>query len=155
MLKRIAIILSLLLLNLQAVARDSTTSDMMKQIEYLQKKHEVLATNIANANTPKYKAKDVEAPNTLSARKRKVSSPKVKLKSTHRYHIKPRRLTSSDKHHIMEDNSGNMKPNKNNVDLANQVSKIASNSDDVSIALKNLRSSFALISSAADPGGHR
>lgn len=155
MLERIAILLSLLLLSTPAMAKDSTTSNMMKQIEHLQKKHEVLATNIANANTPKYKAKDVAAPNILSAKKRKVTSPRVKLKSTHRHHIKPRRLSSSDKHHVIEDKSGEMKPNKNNVDLAKQVSKIAANSDDVSVALKNYRSSFDLISSAADQGGHR
>lgn len=154
MIRKIAVLVSLILLSLKANAADSTTKDMMKQIEYLQKKHEVLATNIANSNTPKYRAKDVEAPDFMMGKKRKVNSPRVKLRATNTKHIRPTRA-HSDKYNIINDNSGATKPNKNNVDLAKQVSKAAANSDEVSVALKNYKSSMDLIANAADPGGHR
>lgn len=154
MIKKIVVFLASTFLALSASGRDATTSNMMKQVDYLQKRHEVLAANIANSNTPKYKAKDVEAPEFMMKKNRKVKSPKVKLRSTNARHIRPTR-TQSGKYHLTNDNSGAMKPNKNNVDLAKQVSKIASNSDEVSVALKNYKSSMDLIANAADSGGHR
>lgn len=154
MIKKIAVFLSLSLLCFKAVAADSTTKDMMKQIDYLQKKHEVLSTNIANSNTPEYRAKDIESPDFMMGKKRNVKSPRVKLRATNTKHIKPIR-THSDKYKVINDNSGAIKPNKNNVDLAQQVSKVASNNDEVSVALKNYKSSMDLIANAADPGGHR
>ena len=55
----------------------------------------------------------------------------------------------------MKDNSGAIKPNKNNVDLAKQIKKLAVNNDEAALALKNYRSAMDLISTAADPGGHK
>lgn len=154
MIRKISMIFSLILLGISADAKDSTSSGIMKQVDYLQKKHEILASNIANANTPKYTAKDVEAPESISRNKRKVRAPRVKLKVTNAKHLKPVKAYS-DRYNIINDNSGEMKPNKNNVDLAKQVSKAAVNSDEVAIALKNYKSSMDLIANAADPGGHR
>ena len=103
---------------------------------------------------PKAKAKDVEAPDFMMGKKRKVKAPRVKLRATNTKHIKPTRA-HSDKYNLINDNSGAMKPNKNNVDLAQQISKASSNSDEVSVALKNYKSSMDLIANAADPGGYR
>jgi|GEM_PF-781017 len=153
--KKFVLILSVLLPVFTPQARDATSADMIKQIDYLQKRHEVLASNIANVNTPKYKAKDVSAPDFSSSKKHKVYSPKTHLKVTNARHIKPTRLRSNGKYEVVSDNSGKLKPNKNNVDMAAQISKMASNSDDVSAALKNYRSAMDLISTASDQGARR
>lgn len=154
MIKKIVVFLASTLLAFSALGGDATTANIMKQVDYLQKKHEVLAANVANSNTPKYRAKDIEAPDFMLKKNRKVKSPRVKLRATNARHIKPNRA-QGDKYSLINDNSGAMKPNKNNVDLSKQVSKMASNSDEVSVALKNYKSSMDLIANAADPGGHR
>lgn len=154
MLKKLSVLICLSFLAFPAFSRDQTNSDLIKQIDYLQQKHEVLATNVANSNSPKYRAKDLEAPDFMH-RKSKVKAPKMRMKITNNRHIKPNQALSSNKYKVLEDNSGAMKPNKNNVNLAKQVSKMAANSDEMSAALKHYRSNMDLISTASDQGGHR
>lgn len=136
---------------------DKTTKSMIGQIDYLQNRHATLAENIANSSTPKYKAQELERPDFLDGKSKKVKISKVRIKTTNSKHIRPPKSLKKDKYELQNDNSGVMKPNKNNVDLSKQVQKLSSNSDEMNIALKNYKSAIDLISTAADPGtgGHR
>ena len=137
---------------ISVLAKDITTEAITQQIDYLQKKHEVLAENIANVSTPKYITKDIEPPKSMSGKEHKVSRQKVRMALTNTRHINADNKASG-KYNLTLDKTSPMKPNKNNVDLAGQVGKIAVNSDKVSEALKNYRSSMELLGMASDAGG--
>ena len=142
-----------LIFPITAFAQDVTTDNIAKQIDYLQKKHEVLASNIANVSTPKYITKDIENPESLDTKKHKVRVQKVRMKLTNSKHIKADHGKEAGRYNTVLDKTSPMKPNKNNVDLASQVGKMASNSDNTSEALKNYRSSMELLGMASDSGG--
>jgi flagellar basal body rod protein FlgB len=57
---------------------------------------------------------------------------KVGMNLTNNKHIKPNRNLRNGKYELVKDNSGAMKPNKNNVDLSKQVQKMGQNSDEMS-----------------------
>jgi flagellar basal-body rod protein FlgB len=146
-----AIFLIFILLPITAFTQDVTTDAIAKEIDFLQKKHEVLAGNIANISTPKYITKDIEKPHHISDRKHKVKIPKVHMRLTNSKHIRASGK-DNDRFDIVLDKTSPIKPNKNNVDLATQVGKMAVNSDSTSEALKNYRSSMELLGMAADSG---
>ncbi len=144
-----------MILPITILAKDKTTEALQKQIDYLQKKHEVLASNIANVSTPKYITKDIEQPDSLQGKKHKISVSRVNLKLTNAKHIRSGNQKDSGKYHTILDKTSPMKPNKNNVDLANQIGKMALNSDNTSEALKNYRSSMELLGMASDSGASK
>ncbi len=139
-----------------AIAQDETTDTLVKQIDYLQNRHEVLAKNIANVSTPKYVTQDLEKPEFIDKKDHKVAVKKVRLAVTNKHHIKPSR-SSNGQYTTKLDKTDPMKPNKNNVDLSKQITRMAMNSDQTSEALKNYRSSMDLVgiaSSEGAGGGH-
>ena len=136
---------------LMAVAEDSTTTKLLKQADYLQNRHEILAQNIANVSTPKYTAQDLEKPEFLEPKSHKVKVKPVRIRTTDPRHLAGK--NRSHKYAIVKDKSSPMKPNKNNVDIAKQVTNMAQNSDETSAALKNYRSAMDLISAASGTGG--
>jgi flagellar basal-body rod protein FlgB len=142
------------LLPITAFSKDATTDAIAKEIDFLQKKHEVLATNIANVSTPKYTTKDIEKPNHISDKTHKVKIQKIRMKLTNAKHIRASEK-NGNKYDTVLDKTSPMKPNKNNVDLANQIGKMAVNSDSTSEALKNYKSSMELLGMASDSGAGR
>lgn len=143
-------IMSLLPLRIMAV--DSTTHDLIKQADYLQRRHEILSQNIANVSTPKYIAQDLEKPEFLVRNQRKVKVPKVRMMVTNNHHLRGNK-NKTDQYSIVLDKTSPMKPNKNNVDLTKQVTNITQNSDETTAALKHYRTAMDLINTAAGSGG--
>lgn len=131
---------------------DNTTSDLIKQADYLQRRHEVLAQNVANVSTPKYIAKDLEKPEFLVRNQHKVKVPKVRMVVTNSHHINGNK-NKNDKYSTVLDKTSPMKPNKNNVDITKQVTNMAQNSDETTAALKNYRTAMDLINTASGNGG--
>lgn len=144
--KRTLFLTSVLLLPLRIAAEDSTTSSLIKQVDYLQTRHEVLAQNVANVSTPKYTTQDLEKPEFLDPKQHKVKVQKVQMKVTNPHHLQGRHRNS--KYSVILDKDSPMKANKNNVNITKQVTNIAQNSDEAATALKNYRSAMDLINSA-------
>lgn len=132
-------------------AEDSTTIKLLKKIDYLQNRHEVLAQNIANVSTPKYITKDLETPDVLESKTHKVKVKRVHIRATNPHHFSG--ANKNHKYSVMLDKKSPMKANKNNVDITKQVTNMAQNSDETSAALKNYRSAMDLISAASGTGG--
>jgi len=147
----IAFILVAISLPSIAMAVDATTEKLIKQADYLQHRHEVIAQNIANVSTPKYITQDVEKPEFLAPKQHKVKIKKVRMATTNPHHMAGR--SKNQKYSTTLDKTSPMKPNKNNVDLTKQVTNIAQNSDETAAALKNYRSAMDLISAASGTGG--
>lgn len=93
-----------------------------KRLDYLVERQNVIAQNISNANTPKYRTKDVEKPDfgeILSQQN------KLRMKTTSSKHM-PIGGTNSFKYNVKEDRSeGDLTPMDNNVVLEEQVMKQA------------------------------
>ena len=145
--KLISFLLIAIFTPLAVMAEDVTTADIIKQVDYLQTRHEVLAQNVANVSTPKYTTQDLEKPGFLASKNHKVKVPKVKMKITNPHHLVGKHRHS--KYLVVLDKKSPMKPNQNNVDIAKQVTNIAQNSDEAAAALKNYRSAMDLVNAAS------
>ena len=130
-----------------SMGADETTSKLIKQVDYLQTRHEVLAQNVANVSTPKYTTQDLAKPEFLAPKQHKIKVPKVQMRVTNPHHLAGKQKNS--KYSTILDKESPMKPNKNNVDITKQVTNIAQNSDEAAAALKNYRSAMDLVNAAA------
>ena len=149
--KLICILVSLIFVSASTIAADDTTSKLIKQADYLQNRHEVLAQNVANVSTPKYTTQDLEKPEFLDQKKHAVKIKKVRMVTTNPHHLRGK--NKNHKYSTTLDKDSPMKPNKNNVDITKQVTNIAQNTDETSMALKNYRTAMDLINTASGSGG--
>ena len=103
----------------------SVTDTLYTQLNFRGERQKVIASNIANINTPEYKTKDMSFDSEL---KKAQANDDLKLKVTHSNHITP--LTGLSKatmqtfevEGLQEQNDGN------NVNLDTQMSNMAKNS---------------------------
>ncbi len=97
--------------------------DSMKILEnliaYTAKRHGVLLSNIANVDTPNYKAKDLIFPKLME-------EEKLKLEVTHENHIKNNDVKGV-KEEVVELANENWE-DKNNVEIDKEMAKIMENS---------------------------
>jgi flagellar basal-body rod protein FlgB len=124
------------------------TNDLFKAyLDATSFRHKVLSQNIANINTPGYKADEVEIPtkyDVLIGEKKKIK--RVSLAITSEKHIlghnKPAGKFES---HKLKD-PYEIKPNGNNVSLAQQMTKLSQNQQDYNAAVKGYAATNALLS---------
>ncbi len=127
-----------------------TTETLLKA--YLDRsafKQKILSENMAHVNTPNYKANDVadvRDVNELVNGSSKVN--RLKLLRTNSKHIISKNSSASKfESHKLKD-SYEVKPNGNNVSIAQQMQKISKNQQDYSLALKAYSSAFGLAAAA-------
>jgi flagellar basal-body rod protein FlgB len=102
---------------------------MKQKLSYMSERQSVLAQNIANADTPGYKAKDVKEPNFKKMAKMAGGGAVRKLP-----------MTLTDEQHIpskpgmigmykveKRDKTDELNPNENNVVIEEEMAKVASN----------------------------
>lgn len=131
--------------------RNPNTNDLLKSyLEFSAFRHKVLSENIANINTPNYKAEDVSVPqkyeDLVSAKA--GASDRVFLATTNNHHIAGS-ATSSKKSRFTSrkiKDPYEIKPNGNNVSLAQQMTKLSRNQSDYNTAVKSYSTTNALIS---------
>lgn len=98
---------------------DSTFTMLEKSVNYSSKKNDVIVNNIANVDTPNYRAKDVTFQDMLQN-----SMQGLQAKRTHSKHIP----FSNYKHgYITSQNNFMYNHNRNNVDIDKEMSKFAQN----------------------------
>ena len=125
------------------------TNDLFKSyLELSSFKHKVLSQNLANVNTPGYKADDVEIPNNYSdlAGDGKLSH-KVKMARTSDKHMagSPASESKFSSHKLRDPYETKM--NGNNVSLAQQTTKLSQNKNDYTASVKAYSTTNALFSS--------
>jgi flagellar basal-body rod protein FlgB len=124
----------------------SITDLLYKQLAFRGDRQKVIASNIANLNTPSYKTKDISFANHL---KQAQSNNDLKLKVTNKNHIafdtiepKSQKNQPYEIKNLQEQNDGN------NVNLDQQISEMAKNSvmyDAVTNSIKKDSRWFKLI----------
>lgn len=131
------------------VKKKATTNDLLSShLNLVSFRHKILSENIANLNTPGYKADEVAMPTTLE--ELEVGSnkghKKIALKITSQRHM-PGHYSSNSKFasHKLKDPL-EIKKNGNNVSLAQQVNKVSQNQTAYDTGLKISASTNSLIS---------
>lgn len=135
--------------NSGAENRNTNTNKLLKSyLEFSAFRHKVLSENIANINTPNYKAEDVSVPQKyedLTSKSRSTSG--ISLATTNTGHISESKRSKKSKFasHKIKD-PYEIKPNGNNVSLAQQMTKVSQNQSDYNMAVKNYSTTNSLIS---------
>lgn len=126
----------------------ASTNDLLKA--YLDRssfRHKTLSENMANVNTPKYKANEVpevEGYDDLLGKGKKVR--KLSMARTNQKHIIGK--DGQDGHFVSEKlkDPYEIKPNGNNVSVAQQMTKLSQNQQDYNAAVKSYATTNGLVS---------
>ena len=103
---------------------------MKSKLETLSERQSVLAQNIANADTPGYKAKDVVEPDFKALLRAGSASQTLRMTTTNPNHIGFGGATSGSVAVIKTQNASETNPNGNNVVIEDEMAKIAANQAD-------------------------
>ncbi|HMO16758.1 MAG TPA: flagellar basal body rod protein FlgB [Oligoflexia bacterium] len=125
---------------------DSTFSAIEKKLDLTLRRHTVLSGNVANNETPNYKARDVSFASEVA---KALGSEKKEMLITNSRHMDVSSLSGS---HIYIDNSMSVGADGNNVDLDIQMGKLSDNSRQYSGALNLLTVKLKMLKSAATGG---
>jgi len=127
---------------------NTTTNELMKSyLELTSFRHKVLSQNLANVNTPGYKAEEVDAPKEYSDLTGKGKAARgVRLARTADNHIDGGQKSGGKfSSHKLKD-PYEVKPNGNNVSLAQQMTKVSQNQQDYNAAVKGYAVMNSLVS---------
>lgn len=119
-------------------AKKHRTNDLFKSyLELSSFRHKTLAQNVANVNTPGYKADEVEMPDEFNGLMGNgVASRKISMVRTSPKHIGGSKDSSGKFSSQKLKDPYEIKKNGNNVSMAQQMSKIAQNKNDYNVAVK-------------------
>lgn len=118
---------------------DNTVPGLTKAMDLTWRRHEAITSNIANAETPQYRAVDVNFEHELQAA---FGQDSAVLKKTDARHIDE---IGSQPAHVTADLSGATKADGNNVDIDIQMGKLAMNSGQYSIATNLMRKKLGVL----------
>ena len=118
------------------------------------KRQEAISNNIANANTPEYKRKDV---NFLSTLKDKVNNDKtnLNLKRTSRKHLsgKPGGLSGRTQFEIKTQQGTSFRNDGNNVDIDVEMTELAKNNIYFNTLTNQINNKFSMLKNVISKGG--
>ena len=126
---------------------DKTYTGLAKALDLAHKRNEAIVSNITNAETPQYRAVDLDFAGEL---KRAFGSANEELKKTNSKHLD---LASSSSAHLVPDMSGATKPDGNNVDLDIQMGQLSYNSGRYTGSANMLRKKLAILKAAIRESG--
>lgn len=126
---------------------DQTTSGLGKLMDLTWQRNSALSSNIANAETPQYKAVDLNFAGELE---RAFNKQNDDLKKTNVMHINTEDKSAA---HFIPDYSGVTKPDGNNVDIDLQMGRLSYNSGNYSAAARLLRRKLGILKTAIREGG--
>lgn len=128
---------------------------MKTKMNYLSARQTVLARNVANADTPGYKVKDITAPDfsKILAGTQRNSARNLPLAVTHAGHIAPIADIGASKEFEAK-KTDELNPDGNNVSVEEEMSKIAENQSQYTMALNLYSKTLAMFKTAiGNPSG--
>jgi len=126
---------------------DKTLRGLERQLDLTWQRNQAISSNIANAETPRYTAIDVNFGRELD---KAFQSQAASLQKTNAKHVDTASLEGS---HIVADYSGVTKPDGNNVDIDLQMGRLASNSSAFVNATNVVRKKLGLLRLAIREAG--
>lgn len=127
-------------------------SMMTERLAWLGKRQQVLAHNIANADTPGYMARDLKTPN-FREMLGKAGSSQLSMAQTAATHIAPTGAGKADPKSSV-DKDGAFSLSGNSVDIEEQMMKVAQTAMDHQITVNLYRKHISMLKAALGrPGG--
>lgn len=133
----------------------SSIALLQDYMNYTNQRNVTLAENIANLNTPGFKASDLSPkPETFEGWVKLINTKNLELVKTSAGHMSGNAKTSVKKFKTeLEKDIEEVKPNGNNVSLSQQSFKISDNKNDYEHALKAYKSSYDLMNMVVGGSG--
>jgi len=126
---------------------DRTLNGLQRQLDLTWQRNEAITSNIANAETPQYRAVDVNFGNELDRAFQRQASPLLKTDGKHLD------LTAEQGSFVVSDISGLTKPDGNNVDIDLQMGRLASNGSAYGNAANLVKKKLNLLRNAIREAG--
>lgn len=122
---------------------DRSVTGLSRTMDLTWKRNQAISSNIANAETPQYRAVDVSFGNELERAFQEVDGTAAQTNSGH-LDLTGRAGNSK----TVKDLSGATKPDGNNVDIDLQMGRLAQNSGDYASAARLIRRQIGLLRTA-------
>jgi flagellar basal-body rod protein FlgB len=116
-----------------------------KRMDWVAERQEVLAQNIANADTPKYQARDVKPLSFKDEMKRQAP---IEAAVTHPAHVRTAPLEASRFDLVVEKKPYETNPDGNSVILEEQMQKVASGKSAYELAANLMQKHIGLLRTA-------
>ncbi len=129
---------------------DNTMSGLEKSMDLWWKRNEAITSNVANAETPGYKAVDLNFSNELE---RAFKGGGVKSSSVMQTDPRHMDLSGQNGSHLVPDNSGQTRGDGNNVDIDIQMGRLAYNAGKYSMATNLVRKKLGFLKMAIRESG--
>jgi len=126
---------------------DPTIRGLEKAMDLQFRRNEAIASNIANAETPQYRASELNFAGELD---RAFNKNTGNIKMTNQKHMD---LSANSGAHLEEDYSGATKPDGNNVDIDIQMGRLALTSGKYAGAARMLRKKLGMLKFAIRDAG--
>jgi flagellar basal-body rod protein FlgB len=126
---------------------DSTTQGLERTLDLTWQRNNAISTNIANAETPKYRAVDIDFGGELDRAFKRSNQSMLKTNAKHMD------LSSVQSAQVVPDLSGATKPDGNNVDIDIQMGELAFNSGKYAGAVRFLRKKLGMLRFAIREAG--
>ncbi|HVI49878.1 MAG TPA: flagellar basal body rod protein FlgB [Candidatus Sulfotelmatobacter sp.] len=120
-----------------------------KDMDWLTRRQEVLAQNVANANTPKYQSKDI-APLDFKSVFKNTQAP-LQAEVTNPMHIQPPVEQAKYESDVVKQ-PAESKPDGNSVSLEDQMQKIGEVKNNYDLAINLLQKNIKMIKTALGQG---
>lgn len=120
-----------------------------KRMDWVAERQEVLAQNIANANTPKYQARDIK-PLTFKDEMRRMAA--VETAVTHPNHVKSIATESTRFEHVVDRKPYETNPDGNGIILEEQMQKVASGRSAYDLAANLMQKHIHMLRAALGKG---
>lgn len=104
-----------------------------EKLKYLSQRQQALASNVANADTPGYKAKDVQKPDFRKVLDASVSA--LAAARTHPSHLAGNPIVPTVYPMVTRATTDELNPNGNNVSIEEEMQMVAVNAADYQLAL--------------------
>ncbi len=106
---------------------DQTINAAAKALDMRSRRHELIVSNLANADTPGYKAFDLHVEKALANQKK--ADPALPLERTHSHHMEMTggRVPTLQPYIVELENNTSLRGDGNTVDMDREMSNLASN----------------------------
>jgi flagellar basal-body rod protein FlgB len=122
---------------------------MGSKLGYLSERQSLIAQNIANADTPGYRAQDLEKTDFSKA----LSSQQLAMRKTNKKHLDGAATAAGNYRIINRDSTYELNPTGNNVAIEEEMSKIAENQAEYQKVLNLYRKSTDMFKTAIGKTG--
>jgi flagellar basal-body rod protein FlgB len=126
---------------------DRTFTGLHKAMDLTWRRNEAIVSNVANAETPQFRAADLNFGGELD---RAFGAQNASVSRTNQKHLD---VSSNSAAHLASDMSGATKPDGNNVDIDIQMGRLAYNAGQFSMATDAYRKKLGMLKTAIREAG--